>query len=57
METIEAHGRTYRVYDGTYYDNGTPDEVVAVLDRARQSGHASEFIMDTAHKRTPTPLA
>ena len=38
IETIESHGKTYRVFDDTFYDADTPDEVIRELHRARKSG-------------------
>ncbi len=38
IQTVKSHGRTYRVFDGTYYDADTPDKVIQVLHNARKSG-------------------
>ena len=38
IETVESHGKTYRVFDGTYYAVGAPDDVIRVLHQARKSG-------------------
>ncbi len=37
IETVKSHDRTYRVFDGTYYDADTPDQIIQVLHNARKS--------------------
>ena len=37
IETVESHGKTYRVFDDTFYAADTPDDVIRVLHQARRS--------------------
>ena len=38
IETVESHGKTYRVCDGTFYAADTPTAIIDVLHSARLHG-------------------